>query len=89
MTDATRDFFNTLAKVLCWCWVFGFVLLFIWFGGLVSRAIYVLHGPLMRLSDHELDVFHYCGLASLKVAVLTLFFIPWLSIRLVLRKGTS
>ena len=86
MLDSTRDFFDTLSRILLRCWLFGFVLLFIWFGAFLSHAVHKLHGPMMSLSDHDLNVIHYCGMASLKLVVLVLFFFPWLSIRLVLRK---
>lgn len=86
MSESTRDFFNTLASVLIRCWLFGFALLFVWFGAIISGAVYKLHGPLMALSEHELEVIHYCGLASLKLVELVFFFFPWLAIKLVLRK---
>ena len=89
MSDSTRDFFDTLAEVLLRCWIFGFVLLFIWFGAvlLAGEAIHKLHGPMFGLSSHELDVIFYCGMGLLKVFVLVFFFIPWLSIKLLLKKG--
>jgi hypothetical protein len=89
MTDSTRDAFDTLAKILLRCWISGFVLLCVWFGAFASHLIYKLHGPMMGLSIHELDVFHYCAMAFFKLLVLALFFIPWLSIKLVLRKRVA
>jgi len=86
MTDSTHEFFDTLATILLRCWIFGFVLLFIWLGAFMSGAVYKLHGPLMGLSDHDLNVIHYCGMAFLKLVVICFFFFPWLAIRLVLRK---
>lgn len=86
MTESTHELFGTVAKILLRCWMFSFVLLFIWFIAVVSGAVYKLHGPLMGLSKDELVVIHYCGMAFLKVLVLTLFVIPWLSIKLVLKK---
>jgi len=88
MTDSTRSFFRTLEKVLLRCWIFGFAL------QLISLAILLLtgsiidsiHGPLFGLTPHEIDVIIYCGMGLLKLAVLVCFFIPWLSIRLVLKK---
>lgn len=81
------EFFETLAKVLLRCWVFGFVLLFIWLGVilLAGDLVHRLHGDMFGLSKHELDVIFYCGLGLLKILVLTFFFFPWLAIRLVLR----
>lgn len=89
MSDSTRDVFDTFAKVLLRCWIFGFVLLFIWLGAvlLMGGTIHKLHGPMFGITSHELDVIFYCGMAMLKVFVLVFFFIPWLSIRLVLKKA--
>ena len=86
MTDSPRDFFDSLARVLLRCWIFGFVLLFAWAGAVISGIVYRVHGPLMELSREQLEVIHYCGLGLFKLTVLTLFFIPWLAIRLILRK---
>ena len=88
MTDSTKDFFETLAKVLLRCWLFGFVLLLIWCAAilLMGQTIHSLHGPMFGLPNHELDVIHYCGIALLKILLLVFFFMPWLAIKLVLRK---
>jgi hypothetical protein len=37
------------------------------------------------LSQHELNIIHYSGMALVKLCVILFFFIPWLSIRMVLR----
>jgi hypothetical protein len=78
---------NAIAIILLRCWICGFVLLLIWLGvtQLMSDLIHNLHGPMFGLSNHELDVIFYCGMGLLKLCVLTLFFIPWISIKLVLR----
>ena len=86
MIESTRDFFDTLAKVLVRCWIFGFVLLLLWLAALLTGIIHKLQGPMMGLSHNELDVIHYSWMAFLKLLVLVLFFIPWLSIKLVLKK---
>lgn len=90
MSDSTRstDFFDTLAKVLLRCWLFGFLLLLIWFvvDKLAGEEILRLHGPMFGLTKHELDVIFYCGMGLLKLCVIVFFFFPWLAIRLVLRK---
>ena len=68
---------------------FGFVLLFIWLGValFLSETVYNLHGPMFGLTHHELQLIFYCGMGLLKICVLTFFFIPWLSIKLVLRNS--
>ena len=61
MSTEITDWLDVVAKILLRCWIFGFVLLFIWLGAFLSGAVHNLHGPLMGLSAHELDVIHYCG----------------------------
>lgn len=91
MSDSATEVLHTLAKVLLRCWLFGFLLLFIWLGVslLASEAIHKLHGPMFGLSNHDLDVIFYGGMGLLKLWVLVCFFIPWLAIRLVLRKARA
>ena len=55
----------------------------------MSGAVHTLHGPLMDLSAHDLNVIHYSGMAFLKLVVICLFFFPWLAIKLVLRKRSA
>ncbi len=88
MIESSRDFFDTLANILLRCWILGFALLMFAFvmilaaGGIIDD----IHGRMFGLSPHELDVIFYCWLGALKLLVLIFFFIPWLAIRMVLRK---
>ena len=84
----TNEFFDTLAKVLLRCTIFGFLLLAIWFGFFVlaGGVVYDLHGGMFHLTPHELNLIHYCGMAFVKLVVICLFLIPWAAIRLVVRK---
>ena len=88
MSESTREFFDTLGKLLLRCWSFGFVLLFVWLIAVLSLGDFIhnLHGSMFGLSNHELDVIFYCGMGLLKLCVLVVFFIPWLAIKLVLKK---
>jgi len=89
MLDSTRDFFDTLAKVLIRCGMIGILLLvfafvvFMLTGEIIDR----LHGKLFGLSAHELNLIIYCWLGLLKLFVFTFFLFPWIAIRLVLRKA--
>jgi hypothetical protein len=89
MSDSTRETLVLLSRVLLRCWIFGFAVLFIWLGAilLMGNVIHDLHGPLFGLTNHELDVIFYCGMGLWKLAVLACFFIPWLSIKQVLKKS--
>lgn len=88
MSESTRELFDTLAKVLLRCWIFGFVLVMIWFCFyvLLGGVIYGLHGEMFGLSKHDLNVIHYCGMGLVKLFVFVFFFFPWLAIKLVLKK---
>ena len=88
MADQTKNVFKGVGSVLFYCWVLGFVLLFVGFGvtQLMGRFVYNFHGWMFGLSSHELDVIFYCWLGLTKLNVLTFFFIPWLAIKIVLRQ---
>lgn len=87
----TTDFFDTLAKVLLRCGVLGYVLLLLSVGLLLIAGdpIYRLNGNLFGLSKHELELIIYECIVLMKVIVLLFFWIPWLAIRLVLRKAKA
>lgn len=89
MSDSIKDLLETTKDVLLRCWIFGFVPLFIWLGAilLMGNLIYELHGPLFGLTNHEIDLISYCGMGILKLIVLVCFFIPWLSIKMVLKQS--
>lgn len=89
MQESTRDFFDTLAKVLLRCWIISFGL------GVFSFFIFMLtgeiiddiHGKMFGLTPHELDLIIYCGLGLFKLFVFIFFLFPWIAIRMVLRKS--
>jgi len=85
MSDANVELFEAIAKVLMYCWIFGFVMLLAWFGIFkLSRSfIQRFHGGMFGLSEHELSVIFYCGMGLLKLGVILFFFFPWLAIRIV------
>lgn len=87
MSDV-NNLLDALAKVLLWCFVFGFIPLLVWFGLLVLAGdwVYEIHSQWFSLTRHEFDVIHYCGSGLLKLYVFLFFFFPYIAIRLVLRK---
>jgi hypothetical protein len=88
MTDSTKDILDTLAKVLLRCWLISFALLLFSFvvfmltGDMIDR----IHGKMLGLTPHELDLIIYCWMGLFKLFVLIFFLIPWMAIKLVLRK---
>jgi hypothetical protein len=91
MTDSTRDFFDTLAKVLLRCWIISFALglfPFVVFT-LTGEIIDEIHGKMFGLSAHELDLIIYCGLGLFKLFVFIFYLFPWIAIRMVLKKANG
>ena len=89
MTDSncTTDCLEIAAKVLLRCAGLGFLFLLIWFGAysLLPGTIHQ-QGAMFGLTEHDVGVIHYSGMAMLKISVFVLFLFPYVAIRLVLRK---
>ena len=88
MSTQTDELLDALDKILLRCWIFGFLLLLFWFGAvtLAGDFVYSVHGSMFDLTRPQLNVIHYCGMGLTKLVVGLFFFVPWVSIRLVLRK---
>ncbi len=89
MTDSIHDSLDVVSKILLRCWIFGAVILLFWWGAITLAGDLTLgiHGDMFGLTRPELNVIHYCGLMLTKLAVGLFFFIPWISIKLVLKKA--
>ena len=91
MSKQITEWLDVVAKILLRCWIIGFLMM------LFSLVVFLLtgeviddiHGKMFGLSPHELDLIMYCGLGLFKVFVLIFFLLPWISIRLVLRKAQA
>ena len=87
MNDSTRDFFDTLAKVLLRCWIIGVVMQLMLMGAVLGLAETIHHfHAVFGLSNHEWDMITCAYSALLKLCTGVFFFIPWLAIWLVLKK---
>ncbi|MHB8898100.1 MAG: hypothetical protein ACYC6Y_05085 [Thermoguttaceae bacterium] len=53
MSVQITEWLEVVGKILLRCWIFGFMLLFIWLGAFLSGAVHNLHGPLMDLAAHS------------------------------------
>ena len=84
MSTQITEWLDVVAKILLRCWIFGFLLLMIWFGFfmLAPNVIYGLHGSMFGLSPQGLNLIHYCGMGLVKLVVICFFFFPWAAIRL-------
>ncbi len=88
MQENNQEFFETIARVLIRCFWGGVLLLLIWFFAYLAAAdrLYALNARWFGVSRQEFDVIHYCGMAAMKIAVILLFLIPYVCLRIVLRK---
>ena len=86
----THDLLDAVAKVLIRCFFLGYLFLLLWFGVylLAGDLIYRMNGPLFGLSQHEMNLMHFCGIVLVKCFVFLVFLLPYLAIRLVLRQKT-
>jgi hypothetical protein len=88
MPDQITEWLDVVAKILLRCWIFGVIVLLFWWGAIMFAGNLTLgvHGEMFGLTRPQLNVIHYCGLMLTKLVVALFFFIPWVSIKLVLKK---
>ena len=89
MSRQITEWLEVVAKILLCCWILGFIVLLFWWGAITLAGDLALgvHGEIFDLTRPQLNVIHYCGMGLTKLAVGLFFFIPWVSIRMVLRKA--
>ena len=90
--DTQRDDCRCLelvGQVLIRCFWGGVILTLVWFVFciLLGDWVYSVHGSMNSMTRQQFDVTHYCGIAALMTGTFTLFLLPYLSIRLVLKKN--
>lgn len=86
MSKETTELLEAVSKILLRCWIFGVIILLFWWGAITIAGDLTLwiHGEMFGLDRPQLNVIHYCGMMLTKLMVFLFFFIPWMSIRMVL-----
>jgi len=81
--------FETLAQVLIRCFLAGAILLMIWFIAFLALgdSMYALHTKWFGISRTQFELVNYSAMAATKISILVLFLIPYICIRLVLKKN--
>jgi hypothetical protein len=79
---------DVIAGILIRCFLGGILLLTVWFFCLVlaGDCIYQLHSRWFAIPRPAFDALHYALMAVTKIALLLFFLLPWIAIRLVLKK---
>lgn len=77
-----------LSRIFGTCTLFGFAILLVWFLAYMmpGNPICTLHGRMFEIDQHECAQLIYGAMGLMKILVLSLFFFPWLAIRLELRR---
>jgi hypothetical protein len=90
-SNETHDLLDSVAKVLIRCFFLGYLFLLLWFGVylLAGDLLYKINGPLFGLSQHEMNLMHFYGIVLVKCFVFLVFLLPYIAIRLVLRKAKA
>jgi hypothetical protein len=80
---------ESLGRVLIWCFALSIALLIVWsvFYLLLGRWVFGIHSNIFEMTERDFDLIMYCGMGLLKVAAFVLFLIPYISVRLVLRRA--
>ena len=87
-TNTVDEVLEVVAQIMIRCTVMGVVVLLIWWGALelFGDLAYSVHSRVAPLSRQQFDIIHYAGILMTKSAVSLLFFLPYIAIRLVIKK---
>ena len=79
---------HDLARVLIRCFVLTALLLLVWllFFLVARRWAYDVHSRMFEITRREFDLINYCAMAFVKMLAFVLFLIPYVAVRLVLRR---
>lgn len=82
------ELLEAVAGVLIRCFFLGMaVMLFTFFVSLFGKELaYSVHSKMYDITAHEFELLLYFGLAFLKTMVFVLFLLPYIGIRMVLKK---
>ena len=86
--DEQINWLNAIASVLLWCFVLAFCLLLFSFVFYLLAAdwAYRIHSSWFELSRLHFDLMYYYVMAFMKAVSFLFFLIPFIAIKLMLRK---
>lgn len=87
--NGCRDCLDLTAQVLIRCFVGGFMLLLIWSGAVILAPdwLYAINSRWFSITREQFVLVNYCGIAATKLFVYLVFLIPYICLRLVLRRN--
>jgi hypothetical protein len=86
--NRTPEFFNTLSTVLLACFLLGLLLLVIWFWlfTMLGNWGFDIHAAWFNISRSNFNLLNYYGMATLKLQITVFFLIPFLAIKMIVRR---
>lgn len=87
--NSCRDGLEMAAQVLIRCFIGGVILLLVWFFVFLMAAdwLYAVNAKWFSVTREQFVLVNYCGIAAVKLFVYVVFLIPYVCVRLVLRKN--
>ena len=87
-TGEQDNLLDRAADIFLWCFLLSFALLLLWFVFYLVAGdwAYRIHVGWFELSKRDFALVNYWGMAFTKVCAIIIFLLPYLSIKLVLRK---
>ena len=76
------------ARLLIRCFLGGVVFVLLWFVAyvLAGNWIYLVHSRWFSITHEHFALIHYCGMAATKILITIGFLIPYIGLRMTLRK---
>ena len=87
-SNSTNELLEAIGQVLIRCFAMGMVILLFWAGSLalMGDLTYNVHTAFISISRQQFDIIHYSGLLITKMVIFVLFLLPYIAIRLVIKK---
>ena len=91
-TNERNDaFLQTVATVLLRSFLLGLAFLLLWFllYLIVPGWMFEMNARWFNIGKRDFDLINYFGIGFLKISILLFFFIPYLAIKSIIRKGSE
>ena len=87
--NGSQSDFEMAAQVLIRCFIGGVILLLVWFFAFLVAVdwLYALNAKWFSITREQFVLVNFCGIAAVKLFVYLVFLIPYICVRLVLRKN--
>jgi hypothetical protein len=83
-----NEILEKISQVLIRCFIMGVFVLLIWVCSLtlIGDLAYNVHIKIVPMSREQFHIINYDGLITLRTTIFVLFLIPYITIRLVIKK---